>query len=432
MNLDIRNNTLYFGGINTVELAKKYNTPLYIIDERILTDKIRDLKENFLNKYDNVKVLYASKAFLNTAICKIIKKEGIGLDVVSNGELYTALNANMSPDDIIFHGNNKSIDELKMAIDNNVSRIIVDSMDELEDIIYLTNKLQKSTDIMFRITPDVRGKTHDYISTGQKDSKFGIPLEFIIEACKTAINSEYINLKGLHFHTGSQLFSNESHLKALRVAFSIIEDLKSETKYIIEELNVGGGFGVFYSDDDKEMDFTHFTDEIMELCEELANELEIKRPKIMIEPGRWIISKAGITLYEIGNTKDIKGIRKYASVDGGITDNIRPALYNASYTCMISNKADEESVEKVTICGKCCESGDVIIKDAELPKVQKRDILTVFSTGAYNESMSSNYNKLLRPAVVMLKDSKDYLIKRREELKDLVSRDVVPEFLQDI
>lgn len=432
MNLDIRNNTLYFGGVSTVQLAKKYNTPLYIIDEGILTEKIRDLKENFLYKYDNVKVLYASKAFLNTAMCKIIKKEGIGLDVVSKGELYTALNANMSSDDIIFHGNNKSIDELKMAIENDVSRIIVDSIDELEDIIYITNKLQKTSNIMFRITPDVRGKTHDYISTGQKDSKFGIPLESIIYACKTAINSEYINLKGLHFHTGSQLFSNQSHLKALRVAFSIIEDLKNQMSYIIEELNVGGGFGVFYSDDDTEMDFTHFTDEIMKLCEELSIKLNIKRPKIMIEPGRWIISKAGITLYQIGNIKEIKGIRKYAAIDGGITDNIRPALYNANYSCMISNKADEKPEQSVTICGKCCESGDVIIKDAKLPKVQKGDILTVFSTGAYNESMSSNYNKLLRPAVVMLKDSKDYLIKRREELKDLVSRDIVPEFLQNI
>jgi diaminopimelate decarboxylase len=423
------NGTLYFDGCNTVELAKKYKTPLYVVSDSILREKGREVRDSFLNKYENVRAVYASKALLNLAMCKIVQREGLGLDVVSGGELYIAISSNFPMDDIIFHGNNKSKEELIMAVKYGVGRIVVDSLSELELLEEICKNLNKEADILFRITPEVSANTHRHISTGQKDSKFGIPLLQIDEAIKIAIYSNYINFKGIHFHVGSQLFSNESHLKALRVAIGWIEHIKNEYDYEIEDLNIGGGFGIKYVEGDIEVGLNEFLEPVMNELECEFERRNLKRPCVIIEPGRWFVGSAGITLYNVGSIKNIEGVRKYVSIDGGLSDNPRVALYDAKYSAIVANKANTIEKEVVTIGGKCCESGDILIKDIELPILDRNDILAVLNTGAYNDSMSSNYNKALRPAIVLVSEGNSYVIKKRENYEDLISKDVIPQCL---
>lgn len=429
---EIKNNNLYFGDCNTIDLVNQYGTPLNIISEEVIEKKCKEINNDFLNKHSNVEAFYASKAFLNLSMCKIIDGLGLGLDVVSSGELYIAMRANFPPNRIIFHGNNKSKKELKMAINYNIKRIIVDNHYELELLQQLTDQLKKKVKILFRVNPRVAGKTHEYITTGQEDSKFGIPIRNnrLEISLKQALTSDYIELMGFHFHIGSQLLDNKSHLKAIEVMFELMKKFKEKYNYDTLELNTGGGYGIQYRNMPKTIDLIDFTDPIMEKVQHLSKKNDIIRPKIIIEPGRWIIGQAGITLYEIGSIKEIPGIRKYVAVDGGMTDNLRPALYDANYEGIIANKASDEIQEEVTIAGKCCESGDILIWDLEVPRIKSGDILAILSTGAYSYSMASNYNKLLKPAVVLVNKGDSNLIVKRETNKDLIHNQLIPDRLK--
>ncbi|MDI9495858.1 MAG: diaminopimelate decarboxylase [Bacillota bacterium] len=428
MVLRIKDNILYFDGCNTVELAKSYGTPLYVLSETAIVERCREIKETFLNKYERTRAAYASKAFLTLAMCKIIEREGLCLDVVSGGELYTAIKADFPAERIEFNGNNKSLEELELAIDYNIGRIIVDGFDELDIIEDICRKKGKKTNILYRITPGVKSDSHDYIVTGKKDSKFGFPLDddVIFPAIEKAINSPYVNFLGLHFHVGSQLHTNESHLKALNITLKLIKDLIERYDYVIKELNVGGGYGIRYTDADDRKPYAYFLDPIMEQIEEFSKNMNITRPDVVVEPGRSIVGEAGITLYTIGTIKDIKGVRKYVSVDGGMTDNIRPALYQAKYEGLIANKAGEPRNDLVTISGKCCESGDILIKDIYLPKAERGDILAVFSTGAYCYAMASNYNKNPMLATVLVKEGKSQVIVKRQTYEHMIANEIIP------
>lgn len=414
-----------FCSVDSVYLARKYSTPLYVMSQDIIEEKIDYIKVNFLDKYPRTYAYYASKAFLTKAMAKIIKKSEMGIDVVSYGELYTALDAGINPDKIMFHGNNKSKDELEFALERGIGRIVVDGISELKLLIELAGK-RFTAKILLRISPNVEAHTHKYISTGQLDSKFGLSFasKDLDEAIELAIKSEHIDFKGFHFHVGSQLFDNEAHVESTKKAMELIKEIKDKYDYEIEDLNVGGGFGVRYTAEDEPMPLEYFTDAIMEEVIALADKYEITRPNIFIEPGRYIVAEAGITLYTVGSVKNIESVRKYICIDGGMADNPRPALYQAKYSACIANKMYDEDTELVTVAGKCCESGDILIWDINLPKVERGDILAVMGTGAYNYSMSSNYNKLAKPAVVMIHDKEDRLIVQRESYEDLFKNDL--------
>lgn len=426
------NGNYVFGGLDTVMLAKEYGTPLYVVSEDIIKDKCKEIRDDFLLKYKNVKAAYASKAFLNLAMCKIVEREGLCLDVVSGGELYTAIKAKFPMGKIFFHGNNKSKAELELAIASDVGRIVVDNLYELELINDIGNKMNKKPSVLYRITPGIEIDTHKYVITGQKDSKFGIPLvdNVIFEAIKRGIEYENVELLGFHFHVGSQIFDNSSHIIATEKAMNLIKQAKDRFGFITQELNTGGGYGIYYADGDKPKPLSYFTDQIIEKMLEKCREFDLNIPTIIIEPGRWIIGEAGITLYTLGSIKEIPGIRTYAAIDGGMPDNPRPALYGSKYEAFVANKADEDIKETVTIAGKCCESGDILIWDLKVPKIESGDILAVLSTGAYNYSMANNYNKIPRPSVVLVNEGYAEVIVERETYEDLISRYYVPEYLK--
>lgn len=422
---------LIFDGCDTTELAKKYGTPLYLVSESDIRNRLTIIKEDFLQAYPNTKAVYASKAFLPLAMIKIIQSENLGLDVVSGGELYKALKCGFDPQMIEFNGNNKSYSELEIAIKSGVGRIIVDNVYELEIIETICQKENRLVDILFRIVPETETKTHEYISTGHKSSKFGIALrpDFFFKTFEKALQSKYVTLKGFHFHIGSQLHENKSHLNATLKTLHLIYDLKTKYDYTIEELNIGGGFGIKYLDEDPVKPFDYFIKPIMATIEEYCQTHDLKRPQIIIEPGRWVIGEAGITLYTIGSIKENGGI-KYAAVDGGMSDNIRPSLYSAKYRCSLANKHQEVLEETITISGKFCESSDILIKDIHLPKVESGDLLAVYSTGAYNHSMASNYNGQPIPAVVLVNRGQDHLIVKRQSYEDLIQLDLIPKHLE--
>lgn len=424
--IDIIDGILYFDGCNTVELAKEYRTPLYVLSETAIVKKCSEIRDTFLNKYQKTRAAYAAKAFLTPVMCKIIEREGLCIDVVSGGELYTAIKAKFSAEKIEFNGNNKSIEEIEMAIDYNIGRIIVDGLDELSLIEKVCKEKGKKTNILYRITPGVKSDSHDYIVTGKKDSKFGIPLdsEIIYTAVEQAIKSEHVNFMGLHFHVGSQLNDNSSHLKALDITLNVMKEIYLRYGFVTPEINVGGGYGIKYTNEDNRKTYSYFLDPMMEEIERFSKDLNVERPEVVIEPGRSIVGEAGITLYTVGTIKEISGIRKYVSVDGGMTDNIRPALYQAKYMGLAANKANEAKTDMVTICGKCCESGDILIKDVLVSPLKRGDIFAVFSTGAYGYSMANNYNKNPLPAVVLVKDGKSEIIVKRQSYEDMIKNEV--------
>jgi diaminopimelate decarboxylase len=415
---------LMISGCDAVELAKKYKTPLYVMDEGEIRRRCREIKKHHIDKYNGFAV-YASKAFLNKEMCRIINSEGLGLDVVSGGELYTARSVDFPMEKVIFHGNNKSIEELEMAVDYGVGRIIIDNFYEIQNLKRIAAQKQKKVGVMIRVTPGVDGHTHDYIKTGQVDSKFGFTLydDKVMEALAQILDCQFFDFKGLHAHVGSQLHENEVYRKEIAILAQLAKDIKDRFGVEMEDLNVGGGFGIFYVKGDVRRDISFFTELINEKVTEEHKKHGLKRPRVIIEPGRWIVGEAGVTLYTVGAIKEIKGVRKYVSVDGGMADNPRPPLYDAAYTAVVAN-GKEENIEKVTIAGKCCESGDILIRDISLPKVDSGDIIAVLSTGAYNYSMSSNYNRLPRPAVVMVNNGQDRLIVKRETYEDLIRNDI--------
>lgn len=425
MQRQILNSQLHIDNISTVDIAKKYGTPLYVYSYKDIKNQIQTLKEQFENKYENVRIAYASKAFNCIAICQIMQHLGVCLDIVSEGELYTAKKAGFDMKNIEINGNNKLISELEDAIEYGVGRIIVDGLSELDIIEDICKRKNKRTKILFRITPGVDSHTNEKISTGKLDSKFGIPIDedVLYPQIEKAINSEYVDFLGFHFHVGSQLFDNISHLLATDIILDIVKNVKEKYNYDIKELNLGGGFGATYTNEQRKP-YSYFLDPMMKKIEDFCKKINIDRPAIVIEPGRSIIAEAGIQLYSVGQIKDIKDVRKYVSVDGGMSDNIRPSLYDAKYDAIIANRADENADDLVTICGKCCESGDILIKDIMLPTPKRDDIIAVFTTGAYGYSMASNYNKLPKPAVIMIKDGKVFEIIKRQSYEDMIKNEL--------
>ncbi len=419
---------LCFGGADTVELAEKYGTPLYVVDEKQIIGRCREIKECFLDKYDNANAVYASKALQTVDICRIVTEEGLGLDTVSGGEIYTAIKAGVDTAKIIFHGNNKTADEIRFAVENNVGRFVADNEYELHLIDGIAKEAGKTVRVQLRITPGVDSHTHQYISTGGIDSKFGIsPVRSERNRIiKYAMDSESIELTGFHFHVGSQLQKNDSHLMALEIILRLIKEIRSELGFVPTELNLGGGFGVRYVDGEITVKLRDFTDPMMERINSFCKTEGISLPEVFIEPGRWISANAGITLYTVGSIKEIPEIKTYLAVDGGMPDNPRHILYQAEYEAVVANKASIPAGKEVSVVGKCCESGDVLIeKIGVADTVQSGDILCVFSTGAYNYSMASNYNRIPRPALVMVKDGKDRLSVRRETWEDMITREIL-------
>jgi diaminopimelate decarboxylase len=422
---------LLWGQCDTVKLSEKYGTPLYVLSENVIREKCQIIRRDFLEKYSNTKVVYASKAFLTTAMCKIIQQEGLGLDVVSGGELYTAIKADFPMEKVEFNGNNKSISELELAIENHIGRIIIDNVYELECIEEICKSKNTVMDILFRIVPESNTETHEYISTGHKSSKFGINLlpNVIFKVIEQSVDSPYVNFKGIHFHIGSQLHDNKSLLNAIHKTLHLIKDLK-EKDILVEELNIGGGFGIHYTDYDQVKPLNFFLKPSMALISKYCKEKNLKEPTIIIEPGRWIVGEAGITLYTIGGIKR-NGETSYISIDGGMSDNIRPALYQAKYSADICNKMDESKTELVTVAGKFCESSDLLIKNIYLPKASPGDLLAVYSTGAYTYSMACNYNKQPIPSVVLVCDGQDYLMVKRQTYSDLIRNEIIPKHLEE-
>lgn len=429
---EIKDGILYFDGCSTVDLAKQYGTPLYVMSEGDIEDKMREIKTCFLDKYPNTRAAYASKAFCTMAIYKICEKEGFCIDIVSGGELHTAIKAGFPAERIEFNGNNKLPHEIEEALDYGIGRFIVDGLQEVALIEAICKEKGKTANILFRVTPGVAASTHDYITTGKKDSKFGIPLDedVFFPQVEAAIKAEHINFLGLHFHVGSQLFDNAPFLQALDIILDKVAEIKKRFDYDIKELNLGGGFGATYIDEERKP-YAYFLAPMMERIEAFFMELGVERPAVVIEPGRSIAAEAGLSLYTIGSIKDIRDIRKYVSVDGGMTDNIRPALYQAEYEGLVANKASEPKDDKVTICGKCCESGDILIKDCMITGTAKvGDLFAMFSTGAYGFSMASNYNSNPIPAVVLVKDGKSELIVKRQSYDDMIKNQLMPEMLK--
>jgi len=418
---------LEFDGCDTVELAEKYGTPLYVMSEDRIRARFRELQEVFLDRYPGTSAAFASKALQTLEICRIVASEGMGLDVVSGGELYTAAKAGFPMDRVHFHGNSKTLDEIRMAVEYGVGQVVVDNLYELEALDREARDRGIRMPILFRVTPGVDSHTHQFISTGQLDSKFGIPLDPSVrdEYIGAALRMEGVELLGFHFHVGSQIFSNESHRKAVQIVARLMGEVRDQYGFLTRELNLGGGFAVRYTDADDPKPLSYYTDELMAVVAEECRERSLPMPKVSIEPGRWIVGEAGITLYTVGSVKEIPGIRTYIGVDGGMPDNIRPALYGANYDATIADRQDALRNRVVTVAGKCCESGDILIRDIALQNPKPGDILAVFTTGAYTYSMASNYNRLPRPAMVMVRDGCARLSVRRETYDDIIAREIL-------
>ena len=422
----IEGNNLIIGGIKAKDLAKDYGTPLYVMDEQLLIDNCRDYVKYFKVNSENNRVAFAGKAFLTLEMCRLIDREGLYLDVVSGGELYTAYMANFPMEKIYFHGNNKTLEEIEFGIKLGVGRFIVDNLWEMIKINEISEKYNKVQKVYLRLTPGIEAHTHEYIKTGQIDSKFGFaPVgNIIMDAIKKALELENIELVGLHCHIGSQIFETEPFADAAEVMINFINNIRQETGHMIEELDLGGGFGIYYSEGDKPKETKEYCDIILNRVNEVCNKLSLKKPILTIEPGRSIVANAGTTLYTIGSIKEIPGVRKYLAIDGGMTDNIRPALYEAKYEALIANKASGNIESKVTVAGKCCESGDILLQDINLQEAESGDILAVLSTGAYGFSMSSGYNKNLRPAVVFVRNGEAKVVCKRQSYEELLINEI--------
>ena len=419
-------NSLVVGGIKATKLVEQYGTPLYVMDEEFLRNNCREYYSSFKCGSRGNKVAYAGKAFLTLAMCNLINEEGLYLDVVSGGELYTAYKAGFPLDKVLFHGNNKTLEEIDMGVRLGVRTFVVDNLYEIEQLNQKAKEQDRVQNIYLRITPGIEAHTHEYIKTGQIDSKFGFaPVgDNIINAINRAIKLENVNLRGLHCHIGSQIFEIEPYEEAAEVMIKLMKRIEDKTGYLIEELDLGGGFGIYYSKEDSPKETKEYCEAILNKVDNVCKEVDLKRPTLVIEPGRSIVGNTGLTLYTIGSIKNIPSIRKYVSVDGGMTDNIRPALYNAQYECIVANRVIYESKEKVTISGKCCESGDILLEGIKIPSVLSGDLLAVMSTGAYGYSMANNYNKIPRPAVVMVKDGESRVICKRESYEDMIRNEV--------
>ncbi|MBQ1977804.1 MAG: diaminopimelate decarboxylase [Ruminococcus sp.] len=421
------NGHLFIGDVDSLELTNEYGTPLYVMNEDVIRANCRAFVGAFDKYYNGFgRAYYASKAFSCLEIYRIVKEEGMGVDVVSGGELYTAIKAGFPADKINFHGNNKTPQELTMALEYGVGMIIVDNYDEFGIINDIALSMNKTANIAIRIKPGIDAHTHDYIRTGQIDSKFGFAIENgeADSAVKKSLEYSNIRLCGLHCHIGSQIFDVEPFVDAADIMMTFLKEIKDKYSVEIEELNLGGGFGIRYVDSDEPKPFEEYISAVSEKIKAKAEEFSMKMPFVSIEPGRSVVAEAGTTLYTVGGIKEIPDVRTYVSVDGGMGDNIRYALYQAEYTVLNALKVSAEAKNKVTVAGKCCESGDLIQENVYIPDTVPGDILAVLSTGAYNYSMASNYNRIPRPAVVMVKGSTHRVIVKRETYEDIIKNDV--------
>ncbi|MBQ2662617.1 MAG: diaminopimelate decarboxylase [Clostridia bacterium] len=421
-------NHLVIGKNDAVELAKEFGTPLYVIDEDLLRENCRVYK-NAMDKYygGNGLVLYANKALCTLFTCRVAMEEGLGIDVVSGGELYTAIKAGFPMDKVYFHGNNKTADEIELAVKNGVGCFIVDNIYELETLNETAKKYGVVQNIMFRIKPGVDAHTHDFIRTGQIDSKFGVALENgeAFEIVEKASKMSNVKVTGVHCHIGSQIFDIAPFAEAADIMMNFIGDLKDKLGLEIAQLNLGGGMGIMYTENDDPVPYDEYIKNVSEVVKAAAEKRNVKLPFILMEPGRSIAAPAGVTLYTVGGVKDIKNVRKYISVDGGMGDNPRYILYQSEYEAVVANNANAPRTEKVTIAGKCCESGDVLLENTMMPEINVGDTLAVLATGAYNYSMASNYNRIPRPAMVAVSDGKARVVVKRETYEDLIKNDVI-------
>jgi len=416
---------LVIGGRDAVELAAEFGTPLYLFDEFSLRSKCTEFKMEFGQRYTNTTVVYACKAFINKALVLIFKEEGLGLDVVSGGELGIARSVGFPLDRIYFHGNNKSAEEISLALDWGVGRIVVDNFHELKILGEIAREKRITPDILLRISPGVDPHTHKYITTGNIDSKFGIPLVLGEKAVATAMSMPELNLVGLHFHIGSQIAETEPYQQSIEFMLNFATEMKQKYGFELRELGVGGGFAIQYTLDAPALPISVYAEVFTSSITNKCCELKLELPRIIIEPGRSMVGQAGVALYQVGTVKDIPGVRCYVSVDGGMADNIRPALYGAKHEAVKANKMIEKEAATVTIAGKFCESGDILIRDISLPPLMAGDMIAVPGCGAYCLPEAMNYNAAFKPAVVLVKEGKARLIRRRETLEDLTRCDLV-------
>jgi diaminopimelate decarboxylase len=422
----IKTDHFVFADIDTVNLVEKYQTPLFAYDVNKIRENARAFVDTFKKLGVNYQVAYASKAFSTIAMLQVAKQEGLSLDVVSQGELYTALQADFPVERIHMHGNNKSIEELEMAIENNIGCIVVDNFYEIDLIDHLLEKYNQTMNVLIRVTPGIEAHTHDYILTGQEDSKFGFDLSNgqATQAMQLLMNKSNVNLKGIHCHIGSQIFETTGFTMAVQKLFTALHEWNQDFGFIPEVLNLGGGFGIKYTEGDEPKPLALYVEALVNEVQKQASSYDLPVPEIWIEPGRAIVGDAGITLYTVGSIKEIPNVRTYVSVDGGMTDNIRPALYNAKYDAVVANKSTQPLTKTVSIAGKCCESGDMLIWDIDVPNIESGDVLAVKSTGAYGYSMASHYNRFPKSAVVFIEDGKDQLVVKRESYDELTRLDL--------
>ncbi|WP_373532900.1 diaminopimelate decarboxylase [Vampirovibrio sp.] len=418
------------GGVNLVELAQTHGTPLFVLDEATVRASAKAYKETLAQAYPGASLpLYACKANMSMGLVKLMEQEGMGLDVVSGGELYTAIQAGFPLDRVLFNGNNKTAQELELAIHHGVGRISVDNFQDLEFIHKIAASKAKKVDVLLRITPGIECHTHDYIKTGHIDSKFGFDLSQLPAAIDLIQDGfrETITLKGLHAHIGSQIFETKPYEDLIEIMMNIYYNVREQYDgLVMEDIDLGGGLGVTYMGQDDPPAVPAAVQGIAEKLNAYAKRLNYPLPRLLMEPGRSMVATAGLTLYTVGSMKDVPGLRKYVAVDGGMGDNIRPALYQAQYSAVVANKINAPVEETVTIVGKYCESGDILIKGLPVPHLENGDILAVFGTGAYNYSMASNYNRFPRPAVVLVEAGKAHVLVQRETYDTIIQQDLIP------
>ncbi len=418
---------LTIGGVDAIDIANEYGTPLYVMDIYVVRKNCERLA-SIVNKYygNNALLCFASKSFCCKKIYNIMQQENMGVDTVSIGEMYTAIKAGFPSKKVYFHGNSKTEDELEYALENKIGRVVVDNITELNSLNYIAKKKGVVADILLRLKPGVDAHVHKYVTTGSVNSKFGFDIANgeAMEAVKKAMELENVNLLGIHCHIGSQIFEVEPFLLAAEIMMDFIKDVKIKTQNELLELNLGGGFGVRYLQTDKSFDIDCCIKSVCELVKSKASDYGLSLPFLIFEPGRYIVAQAGVTLYTVGCRKEIDKDIKYVSVNGGMTDNPRYILYGSLYEATLANKASEEKLEKVSIAGKCCESGDLLGEGVLLQRAEKGDILAMFATGAYNYSMSSNYNRNLIPAVLFIENGNCSLAVKRQTLEDLIRNDV--------
>ncbi len=427
---------LEIGGCTCDRLARDFGTPLYIMDEEEIRARCREMAGALSRAYPDTFVAYASKAFSTLAMCRLVHQEGLGLDVASGGELYTALQAGFPPGRILFHGSNKSIEEVEMGVRAGVLRFVVDNLRELDLLEETAERFRRTVHVQIRLTPGIEAHTHEYIRTGQLDSKFGMGIASgqAMAAVRRVLASELLVLEGLHCHIGSQILAVEPFGMAAAVVMDFAAEVRRATDHAVREVNLGGGLGIRYRAGDERVPLTKYASVVSKVIREKCLAHGLEPPRLMVEPGRYIVGEAGTTLYTVGAVKEIPGVRKYVAVDGGLADNPRVALYHASYEAVVATRASVPAEEVVSIAGRHCESGDMLVWDIRLPRAEPGDLLAVLSTGAYNYSMSSNYNRYPRPAVVFARSGMADVVVVRETYQDVAARDRIParlEIVQD-